>query len=72
MGIFKFLKTLETLGAIQEVKSVLTGVLFISVRSSSFIKLLDTEKKANSRHALERLRKTMKSPRLRKKQTTMQ
>jgi hypothetical protein len=47
---------------------VLTGLLFNSVRSRSFVKLLDKENKANSRQALERrIRKTIKSPRLRKK-----
>jgi hypothetical protein len=67
-GIFTIIKTLETERATQNVNCVLTRLLFNSIRSSSFIKVLDKKKKATSKQALERrLRKTVKSPRLRKK-----
>jgi hypothetical protein len=64
-GIFTRIKTLETREATQEVKSVLTRLLFNSLRPSSFNKLLDKERKANSRQTLEKkIIKTIKSPRI--------
>jgi hypothetical protein len=66
-GIFKITQNLETREATQEVRSVLTWLLYNSVLSTSFIKLLDKGKKAHSRQALERrLRKTIKLPKLKK------
>jgi hypothetical protein len=60
-GIFTTTKTSESERATQDVNCVLTGLLFNTIRFSSFIKVLDKKKKANSRQTLERkLRKTIK------------